>query len=356
MSDAVTEDKTDRDKWLLLLLLITAADIEAAKQLWIDHAPRAFRGVPLDDGFTYDRQRLVYVAAHGPDVSNRDVKRLSLILALALAHDLQKQAQYVADGTVPVEEWRAQAASTIKDLFIAQAALAAGGFDRLTPEVQQSLIGSVDSKFGLAFSLDRLWKFGDAIATRELGADGAGVISRRAGLYADAANPVAEKVRRQEAIAARDSHGRPLFLFERNVLTPGENCADGASTEGCTEVTAQEWQPIGSLPDIGDRTCSFRCKCSWEFSLLGDLSEQPSVTPKHYDPGERTMMRHDRAMRDAVDAMKSIGSRPINVHVDAPIVNVELPEQRPLVRQIIRNEVGRISEIRDEPAPLATPG
>ncbi len=341
MTDTADQEKSDRDKWLLLLLLISAADIEAAKQLWLDHAPRGFRGLLTGEGFTYDSQRLVYVTDTGRDVSDRDIKRISILLAVAIAHELQRQAAYVADGSIPIADWQQQAAETIKDLFIVQGALAAGGFDQLTPEVLAVIMGNADAGTGLAFSLDRLRLFGLAIADKAPRADTPDAITLRASLYAETSNAIYEATRRFVAMNAKDDQGRPLFLFEQNVLgdPPTAHCQE------CPDLTALGWVPIGTLPPPGSRQCAMNCYCSIEYSLTGDLSEGTAVSTLAYDHRDAIIAQLQKLLHHSMDVTKSVGHHATHV---APVTNVHVEPSKPVTRTVSgRDEKGRITEVRE---------
>jgi hypothetical protein len=56
----------------------------------------------------------------------------------------------------------------------------------------------------------------------------------------------------------------------RNILDDGaRSCSE------CPAITAQGWQPVGSLPERGDRQCSHNCRCHWEYRnpATGEIRE-----------------------------------------------------------------------------------
>lgn len=87
-------------------------------------------------------------------------------------------------------------------------------------------------------------------------ADGAqrvdGKFRQRVKLYVNSARGVFHETRRK----AERVRG---MTEERNVLTGDEHCP------GCLDAAAAGWQPIGTLPPIGTRTCLSHCRCHWAF-------------------------------------------------------------------------------------------
>lgn len=258
-------DKRDRDLWLLGLLAIGPGDFDAARTLATDHLPRGLRGLATGDGFTFDQRRQLYVrTATGKPVSNRDVKRASLLLALAVAQQLEDDAEYVATGKSPIDLWQSQTADAVKDVNLAQAALAGGGFDRLNDELRTVAIGSRESAPGIAFNLSKLYDFAHDLASHAGNATTVPQVMNRAGLYAYASNGTYEEVRRKNHELVRDDKGRRLYLMERNILGEAEHC------EECPALTAQGWVPMGTHPAPGSRACRMNCKCELQYSLAGD--------------------------------------------------------------------------------------
>lgn len=74
----------------------------------------------------------------------------------------------------------------------------------------------------------------------------------RAGMYVQTAGQtydVARRIEQQEA-GKRE---------ERRILHPAEHCED------CIEAAERDWQPIGTLPAIGDSACHSGCKCEFQY-------------------------------------------------------------------------------------------
>lgn len=79
-----------------------------------------------------------------------------------------------------------------------------------------------------------------------------GQTENRASMYADAAWGSAQQVKRDRSI-------RDDYKQERRMLGQAEHCPD------CEGFARLGWQPIGSLPLIGDSRCLSRCKCVFLF-------------------------------------------------------------------------------------------
>jgi hypothetical protein len=46
---------------------------------------------------------------------------------------------------------------------------------------------------------------------------------------------------------------------ERRILGLADHCS------GCVAAAAQGWQPLGTLPAIGDTPCMGNCKCTFMY-------------------------------------------------------------------------------------------
>jgi hypothetical protein len=260
---------------LLALALLGADDTAPARDLWYAHAMPAYRGLLDGDGFVWDDAAQSYRTAHGRMLSPADLKRLMLLFAMAAEDDLRRiTAPLAAKPSQPsqtaVEAWQMEVAQVVKQEYVAQAAMAVGGFDNLAPTDLRTVTGAPDAPPGLAFSMDRLATFGEQL--RDEAAGSAAEIVNRAGLYAAAGNSVYEEVRRESHKRAKDGKGRLRFLYERNILDDRavRHCTSTADEIGCVELTTAGWQPIGSLPAPGLRRCKIACCCRLDYSLIGD--------------------------------------------------------------------------------------
>ncbi len=66
----------------------------------------------------------------------------------------------------------------------------------------------------------------------------------------------------------------PNARLERRYLGHADHCED------CPPLAAQGWQPIGTLPDIGDTECGGQCHCHFEYQ---DDKGKTFLTPEDYE-------------------------------------------------------------------------
>jgi hypothetical protein len=78
----------------------------------------------------------------------------------------------------------------------------------------------------------------------------------RAEKYADSAWQAAQRINHEQAV------GQGQYKFERRILgsPKTEHCED------CPPLAALGWQPIGTLPAIGDSECGALCLCHFRYS------------------------------------------------------------------------------------------
>ena len=265
---------------LLSLLPISDGDIDAAKGMWEQYAPRAYAGLlstdPKHGRYDFDPQRQLYIRrSTDRPLGGDELKRISIGFAQGVGRDaIEPDALKVAQDAIPVDQWAQRTASDLKDAAIVMAAMAVGGFDNLTDAAKQQIIGTADAAPGLAFNLTRLAGFAADIEDRAPRANTEAAIVARSGLYAQAINGLWEEMRRTSHEDARDEKGRALFLYERNVLAPisfERHCRTTAAAPGCPELSELGWVSIGTLPAPGLRACGPSCLCSLAFSLTGPI-------------------------------------------------------------------------------------
>lgn len=261
--------KKDRDA-LMAIALLQYGDWEDARNLWEKHSAPAFIGIVDQNGFTWNDATQSYQTTHGRNIKADDMKRLALSFAMAVEFDLQSAARIAAkDPLHKADQFGIDAARMVKSEYVTEAAIAVGGFGKITPEILQAIQGDVTQIPSLAFSIDRLSSFVEEMKNATAGTE-AQIVARSA-LYGASGNGIYELARRESHLRARDDKGRLRFLYERNILGANENhCHDGEYAEGCVEVTDAGWQPIGSLPLPGLRQCSVNCNCSIDYSLIGN--------------------------------------------------------------------------------------
>jgi hypothetical protein len=80
----------------------------------------------------------------------------------------------------------------------------------------------------------------------------------------------------QEIARATIKNNR-IFDQERRWMAVAEHC------QSCPEAAAMGWQPIGTLPPIGDSECMNNCKCSFSYRLGDDGVEHIAGRGPMYD-------------------------------------------------------------------------
>ena len=93
-----------------------------------------------------------------------------------------------------------------------------------------------------------------------------GILLVRSDLYASAARGTYEDMGTyvNQVYGGRTQERRVLGDAEhcRTVRTRAEAVLGQPGLEGCVELAAKGWQPIGSLPKIGQSPCRSNCKCT----------------------------------------------------------------------------------------------
>lgn len=156
----------------------------------------------------------------------------------------------LAAGRITVAEWRDAMAKELKHVHIAGSALGRGGWHTMDENARRWTANRIRSEIGY---LDR---FAAQIAAGEIPFDGRFEV--RASMYAQSAWSTMEASR-------RDDRYQQGHRWERNVMSSVEPC------DQCISVTAAGWQPLGSLPEIGARSCLSNDRCSWLTSAAGEM-------------------------------------------------------------------------------------
>lgn len=158
-------------------------------------------------------------------------------------HALRSVTQALDEDAITLPGWHRAFRATLLPLQWA-AGMLGSGTDEPPPADQAAIVRRA------GFQLAYLDGFRQALLT---GAQrlGPGAIARAA-LYASAAWAAEETVRR--AKARRDG-----FTEERRILGESQHCPE------CPGLAAVGWQPIGSLPEIGETVCMASCACWFEY-------------------------------------------------------------------------------------------
>ena len=145
---------------------------------------------------------------------------------------------------ISLADWQLQVRAEIKSMHINAAMVARGGRDQMTPADWGRTGRELRNQY------EYLDKWAADIASGKVKLDGRANV--RAQLYGDASRSTYEQNRR--AVASMNG-----YTQERRILHAKESCTD------CLEYAARGWQPIGTLPRIGESVCRTNCKCTFEY-------------------------------------------------------------------------------------------
>ena len=156
-------------------------------------------------------------------------------------------------GEIDLPAWHTQIQGEIKLAHTAMSEIAAGGRAQFTPAQAGRLGQRLKEQYKYLSEFSNAVDRGDVLL-------GDGLIARSE-LYAEAERGTYEGIRRAE-------HVEFGFQMERSILGGGDN-----SCEECIEQDGLNWQPIGEMVAIGDRTCGPNCNCESEFSMVNLFDE-----------------------------------------------------------------------------------
>ncbi|MGL5060454.1 MAG: hypothetical protein ACRC62_10785 [Microcoleus sp.] len=160
-------------------------------------------------------------------------------------------------GELNVSEWEDQFADTLKEVLVNSYVLGRGGMAQMTPRDLGITSGIMREQYLY------LRNFANEIMRGRMST---GQFQARQNLYIEKAYSVYWQGR----VEAFKAEG---WLYERDILTPGESCIS------CVRIAGRGWVRIGTNPPIGvDRVCKNNCRCRKKFSKempTNSLLEQP---------------------------------------------------------------------------------
>lgn len=155
---------------------------------------------------------------------------------------LSDMAGGLLSGDVGLGDWQDAFIVELRRLYTENAALGGGGWAQMTPQMWGEVGANLRQEYGY------LQGFVDAIAEGKLSE---AQIQMRTQMYADG-------VRSAFYDAERRTMEASGYTEERRNLNPGESCDD-------CQTAAGHWEPIGTLPQIGDSQCGSRCNCDFDY-------------------------------------------------------------------------------------------
>jgi len=205
----------------------------------------------LTTDYRWNEAAAQYIGANGRFVSRQVVNAALEQTIEASQSEMNILASRLQGGTLSVEEWWRAMNEQIKTLHTAEAALARGGWAQMTPSDWGWTGSQIKKQYAY---LDR---FAEQVASGQQPLNG--VFLRRVKLYAQAGRATyAEMQRRYMRIYKGAAE-------ERRVLGEAEHCQTIGDLEGCVELADKGWQPIGSLPALGETPCIVNCQCRFSF-------------------------------------------------------------------------------------------
>ena len=158
--------------------------------------------------------------------------------------------QALADGAITPKVYAARTAELLKRQYLQNAALAAGGWDKLTPADYGRIGGKLRQEYR------RLAGMANGLANGTVSLPQA---QNRVHMYLGNARETFHHVERARLKPPKAGMTR----LERRVLQPADHCAD------CLAYAAQGWMPEGMLPVPGQASaCNGNCRCAIERKVI----------------------------------------------------------------------------------------
>lgn len=170
----------------------------------------------------------------------RNALELNISVSQANMHTLTEK---LIARTISLDQWQLGMMQEIKLAHVSAAAAARGGWAQMTPADW----GAVGQQIRVQY--DYLRNFAAEIASGKQLLNGSALV--RADLYGQAARGTFEEMRRR--MAELDD-----MEEEIRILGEADHCADCLSSAG-------HWEPLGTLPRIGDSQCITHCHCRFRF-------------------------------------------------------------------------------------------
>ena len=212
---------------------------------------------PITSDFGWNGRAGRYVdLSSGRFVSSLQVRDALESVMGAARDNMHTLTQSLIDQQISLADWQSGMMDQIRLAHVSAGASANGGWAQMS----QSDWGATGRM--IRDQNDYLRNFAGQIADGSQRLDGRALV--RADMYGEAARGTFEQMRRRyEEI----NNGMDEEAAE---LGEADHCDD------CLDRAAQGWQPIGTLPRIGDSVCTTRCHCTFKFrnSQTGQTSEE----------------------------------------------------------------------------------
>lgn len=176
----------------------------------------------------------------GRFVKDSEVRRAVGVVLNKAKAEARGLGARLAAGTISIPDFQLQMMEAVKTLHLLSASIARGGIHNLTP----ADFGRIGQR--LRDNYRRLDNFAADVAADRMTPR---QIEMRAGMYVGNARGQSYENEKREAMTEAGMEE------ERRILGDAEHCPD------CIEAALLKWQPIGTLPEIGDTICISNCRC-----------------------------------------------------------------------------------------------
>lgn len=199
----------------------------------------------LTPAFTWNERSQRYRNSATGRFVPRSQVRAALDIALDRSrNEVARVSRELVNGRLSLADWQLQVAREIKNMHLAGAALAKGGWAQMTASDFGRVGAICKREYGF------LATFAQQIKSGEQRLDGS--LVARANLYAQAPRGTYHAIEERGMMAQGKTECR-------NELGPADHC------EGCLAETAKGWVIIGELTPIGSRQCLANCRCSLSY-------------------------------------------------------------------------------------------
>jgi hypothetical protein len=242
---------------------ITPAAIEMAKALWSQTVPLRWKPLldaqtigiddPLTSVYVWDATNRRYIHLRSRRyVPFQDIRAQAVEPLIQRSKAMQRTlSQGLQSGDTKLSEWQLTMLENIKQTELA-ASLAANGGEQNTSEADKKKIAAAILLLLLFFQT-----FTEEIEVGRQALNGS--LLARSDLYANSARSIFEETRRFGMAAYFGA------VQERRRFGIAEHCHSDGERQGCVELYDKGWQPINSLPRLGDTPCRTNCKCRFEY-------------------------------------------------------------------------------------------
>lgn len=154
-------------------------------------------------------------------------------------------ALQLSEGRLSLGQWQLAMLDQIKMLHTASGVAANGGWAQMSRSDWGFLGGRIRTQYSYAA------RFAKQIKDGTQSIDGS--FFRRVGMYGDAGHSTFVQMDRRYQMTENGMEE------ERADLGEADHCDD------CLERASMGWQPIGTLPAIGDSVCKTNCHCTFRY-------------------------------------------------------------------------------------------